>query len=732
MGLVLMMGFASPTHAAAAASPNPNGFSLNLKDVDIRAFIEQVASITGENFIVDPAVKGTITVISPSAMSKEAVNEVFLSVLRVNGFAAVASENATRIVPLATNKGTASSGTARANSQQIITRVVAVKNANIEEAVKLLKPLVSPAGYLEGSATSNALIVSDYADNVAQVMKSLQGLDRPGGGEVEIIPLKEAWVGNIVPLIETLSPVQLADSKSRNRLRVVADERSNSIIVRGDVSDRQAIRRLVETLDKKVPSGSDIQLIRLQYADAREVAGLLRRMLSNGGGAGGGAVANSPTAAAAVNAGSANGGNAAGANLFATALGNASAGANGASGQVSDGGDGSIQADVALNALVVRAEPARMNEIRALVRQLDVRRPQVLIEAAIVEVTSDQSRQLGVQLAGGGVAEKIAAGTTQFSATGLPISSVLAQLGSAQSGAVGGEGLAIALGVKDSFDVVIRALASTAGVNLLSTPSITTLDNAEARIVVGQNVPFRTGSFSTLNAGVGNPFTTIERQDIGVTLRVLPQIHEGNLVRLTIAQEVSSIAPTQTTGAADLITNKRTIETKILAEDGETIVLGGLIQDDVTETVSKVPLLGDIPLLGALFRNTSSANTKRNLVVFLRPTVLNDRLAAGRVTQGRYQQIYDVQLLQPSSGLGDHAPRQAPDASTIFTPPAKRLPPLVPTLEPTLAPSETPPPATVAPVATPVPEASSAAPIAPVIEPPADAATSGLGRAVRR
>lgn len=653
------------------AEKTNKGWTLTLKDVDIRAFLEQVASITGENFVVDPEIKGRVSVIATTPMSTRAVNELFLTVLRVNGLAAVPSGSVTRIVPQANAKlGMSGSSLTTNGGQRVVTRVLPVKNLTTDEAVKLLKPLVSQTGLLDGSEFSSSLIVSDYADNVVQIMRTLAQLDTDTNSQVEIIPLKEAWVGNIVPLIESVAPMQLGDSnnKSRNRLKVIADERSNSIIVRGDPGDRAKIRKLVETFDQKSPNASDIQVIHLHYADAKEVATLVRGMLM-GGGRGGelqGAPVAAPTPGTATGAGNA-----------------AAVGAPSQAEEATGQGQSFIQPDTTLNTIVVRAEPALMSEIKSLVRQLDMRRPQVLIEAAIVEISADKTNQLGVQLAGGDVAAKFnGGGTSQFSNSGLSIGSVLTSLGSAQAGSLSSEGLNVGFGKNTQFDVILQAIANTAGANLLSTPSIITLDNEEAKIVVGQNVPFRTGSFTTQSSGVANPFTTIDRQDIGITLKVLPQIHEGNLVRMNIDQEVSSIAPStsQTAGAADLITNKRTISTKVLAEDGETIVLGGLIEDDNTQTESKVPLLGDIPVLGALFRNRSESYTKRNLLVFLRPTVLRGRAEMATVTQDRYGRVYDLEIGRKRLDDDDVTAKSAepvPPAGTIFNSPSKVLPWLV-------------------------------------------------------
>jgi general secretion pathway protein D len=685
---------------AASAEKRDKDWTLNLKDVDIRVFLEQVSSITGENFVVDPDVKGKVTVIATTPMDAGAVGELLLTVLRVNGLAAVPSGSTTRIVPLANAKLGSTPGGPGGGGQHIVTRVLSLKNTSVDEAIKLLKPLVSQAGYMEGSEFSNALIISDYADNVNQIVKALAGLDKEGSTDVLVIPLKEAWVGNIVPLIEAVAPMELAEAGKggRNRLRVVADERSNSIIVRGDPQERQQILKLVETFDQKNSNASDIQMIRLQYADATEVATLLRGMVLNnkaaqgaamsGNGAAPGASASSASSSPAAPSGAPSGTPSSGLSSSGSS-GTSSLGGTPASASPfgAQGGEdllhtqSFVQPDVMLNALVLRAEPAMMSEIRSLIRQMDVPRSQILIEAAIVEIDADKAEQLGVQLAGGDVAAPINAGTTQFSGIGLPASlpltTALNQLGNPKALALNSDGLVGAIGLGGRFNILIQALASTTGANLLSTPSIITLDNEEARIVVGQNVPFRTGEFTTQATGTVNPFTTIDRQDIGVTLKVVPQILEGNLVRMNIEQEVSSIAPTtsQTAQAADIITNKREIDTKIVAQNGQTIVLGGLIEDDTNESVSKVPFLGDLPGIGFLFRNKSQSYTKSDLFVFLRPTVLHGVRPVDDVTQERYGRVYDLVIGKKDLANADYAtpPVYVPPATTLFNPSAKTL-----------------------------------------------------------
>lgn len=657
----------APVPAAAPEKPAPKTWTLNLRDVDIHAFLAQISAITGENFVVDPAVSGKVTVIATAPLGPNAVHELFLTVLRVNGFAAVPSGSTTRIVPLAGVHG-AAMPRGPVSGQQLVTRVLPAKDVNVEDAIRILKPMVSQAGFLEGSVYSNALVVSDYADNVNQVAAALEGLGKEAPAEVEIIPLREGWVGNIVPLIESIGFANLDKNKSaKNRLRVVADERSNSLIVRGTPVERAEIRQLVQTLDKKSPNSSDIQMFRLKNSDARAMAALLRGIVfgqsTPQAALGSPNLAPAPAQQPAANPDGTP--NAAAAQQSVTNLFSAATPSAGSASAAPATLPGYIQADTALNAVVVRADPSVMSEIRQLIQQLDVRRPQVMIEAAIVEITSDNTDALGVQFAAGDPARGTQGLTSNFTTpNGLSLGAFLAQLGNT---ATPGEGLVASLGVKSQFNVLIQALQRTAGANLLSTPSITTLDNEEAKIVVGQNVPFRTGNFTTLNGGVTSPFTTIERQDIGITLRVVPQIHGGQLVRLNIEQEISSIADTQLTAAADIITNKRTINTKVLAQDGETIVLGGLMQDDVNEAVSQVPVLGDAPVVGFLFKHKRNSAIKRNLFVFLRPTLILNGDEAFDVTQHQYKRVYDLQL--GTRKLGD------PDDETqqdVFPPGVKK------------------------------------------------------------
>ena len=527
LALCSIIGVPFPVSAADAGDPLAKDWTLNLQDVDIRVFLQQISAITGENFIIDPAVKGKVTVVSSSPMDRRAVDQLLQSVLRVNNLTAMASGSATRIVPQGDPKAGAGAGVV--GSRGMVTKVLPVRYASVDDAVKILKPLASSAGSVEGSASSGTVVVSDYDDNVRQMTRTLANVDTTDTGEREVVALKEARAENLAPLLQSLLPAATGGAaKSRGQAQVVADMRSNSIIIQGEPAERAKIRDLIDTLDQKAVGGSDIQLIRLQYADAKDLAPLLRGMIfpsANGGGTQSAAAPSTlPASSSTATPANATPGLSASAvpsvnqsNAPNTAGGDDLAASGIEAAQAAQAGGGFIQADIALNALIVRAPPVIMNEVQSLVKQLDVQRPQVLIEAAIVEITTDQAEALGVQLGAGDAARSIHAGTSQFTANEVPIGQLLTQLGAGPATGFIGDGLSVAIGNNGGFTALVQALANTTGVNLLSAPSITTLDNEEAQIVVGQNVPFRTGSFTTQNSGVADPFTTIERQDIGIT-----------------------------------------------------------------------------------------------------------------------------------------------------------------------------------------------------------------------
>jgi len=619
----------------SAAYGQDETWRLNLKDADIRAFVTQVADITGFSFVVDPRVKGKVTVLSSAPMNKFEIYDLFLAVLNVHGFTAIPGEQVIKIVQQVDAKQSAEelSRFPSVPSEQLITRVIQIDNANALELVPILRPLVAKYGHLAGVAAANALIISDHASNIKRMEQIVRELDSPSKYEVEVIKLKEAWVGDMVVLLQELAPDELGRGGNDNSARkysVTADERSNRLILRGDETFRGKMRGLIVQLDQPSASGGATKVIRLKHADAKSLTELLRGVMGEltKEGAGGGA-SNKPQ------------------------------------------GNFAVFADEGLNALVVRGEPSLMQEAEEIVAALDVRRAQVLIEAAIVEISDELGQDLGVQL---GVGDESGSSTpvigTNFGNVGKSLGDVLGAIltKSAIAPAIGG--VTVGAGQRNengiSWGILLQALSTSAAANLLSTPSLITLDNQEAEIIVGQNVPFRTGQSSVAGDGLANPFTTIERRDIGLTLKVTPTISADGLVRLVVEQTTESVADS-IEDASDIVTNKREIKTTVLADDGETIVLGGLTRDDYMVNTSKVPLLGDIPYIGRLFSSESERRVKRNLLVFLRPKILLDKGDAVAATAEKFNKLWKVNLdIRDKLGLPER--RANPGVDALFSP----------------------------------------------------------------
>ncbi len=683
--LCLLLAMSLPAHAAKAKT-----WKVNLKDADITALISEVAEVTGKNFVVDPRVKGTITVISSKSLTASELYELFLGVLSVNNFAAVPAGSAVKIVPDVNAKQMAVPVDVDFSQKgdALVTRVVTLDNTNAVDLVPVLRPMMPQFAHLAAIPSANALVVSDHANNIEMLTSIIRQLDGTDGDEVEVLPLKETRVDDVVSMLESLTSINGSgatankDSKQFYRVRVVADARSNRLLLKGNASGRQRLRELVATLDTPSERLGGVKVFRLKHASAKQVAEVLRGLVAGDG---------SPGSRSSMS----------------SALGNASGSSTSSSSSspVSVSGNGvSLIADDSLNALVVRADPAMMKEVVNVIDQLDQRRSQVLIQAAIVEVSGDNAQQLGVQWAAGD--PKNGVGLINFSTAGTSLSTIAAAVASDTLPPNGvGDGAAIAIGKSGTnsngdrtfYGALIQALSTVTNANLLSTPSIMTLDNQEAKIVVGQNVPFITGSSTSSSSTTTNPFQTIERQDVGITLKVIPHIGEGGTVRLEIEQEVSAVLPSvQGVNSADLITSKRSIKTTVLADDGQTIVLGGLIKDDNTKTVSKVPLLGDIPLLGYLFRATSDKKTKQNLLVFLQPTLLRDGNSAVEMSKRQYDSIRTLDMSVSKNGKITRLPETVEAIYQGYKPTAEK--PEVPP-EPAQRPASPPPAEEAAPAA---------------------------------
>jgi general secretion pathway protein D len=577
-------------------------WKVTLKEADIRVLIGQIADITGKTFVVDPRVKGKVTVVSNAALPTNEVYQLFLSVLKVHGYTAVDTGNVVKVIQQneVKQEGAAFDERGRKKGEEIVTRVIKVKNTSAIELVPILRPMVAKYGHLAGVASANSLIISDHVSNIERMLSIIKNLDSSESEELEVVQLNHAWVGDLKGILEKLIP-DVGKTKNTT-ISVVADERSNRLIVKGEKSARQRIVELVAKLDQPVKQDGSARVVYLSHADAEKVAETLKGLVSSSG-----------NDKDKKNEQKAN-----------------------------------IIADKDMNALVIKASPSDMAEIEEVIRQLDIRRAQVLIESVIVEVQGAIGDDLGVQWALGGFGDIPAVGTNFDNVGGLTTNALISaiandstdglSLGNGFTGGIGAEG--------DDFTwgALIQALEAVDNANLLSTPSIMTLDNQEAEIVVGQNVPFVTGSTTTSGDGTTNPFQTIERQDVGVTLKVLPKITEGNVVMMDVEQEVESVTESSVAGASDIVTDKRTLKTSILVDNQQTVVLGGLISDQLSESVQKVPLLGDIPWLGELFKSTSIRKEKRNLLIFLRPSIQRNRVDLAEITKKKYEGMWELKF----------------------------------------------------------------------------------------
>ena len=585
--------------------------TLNFSDADLTAVINSVSQITGKNFIIDPRVKGKVTVISSKPLNADEVYNVFLSILQVHGFSTVPTKNAIKIIPDAAAKQDAAPvvySVNRKDGDQLVTKVVQIRNVNATQLVPILRPLVAQQGHLAAYAETNVLIVSDRASNIYRISQIIKQIDKKADSDIEFIKLKHAFAAEVVRLLTTLSQNNPGKKKGgSSAVKFSADERTNSILLSGEKKQRLKYRSIIAELDQPVESSGNIHVVYLRYAEAENLAKIL------------GSVGKDVLKAQAKNAGA------------AKAQGN----------QLLN-----IQADTVSNALVITAPMSIFRSLRSVIQQLDIPRAQVHIEAIIAEVSVDSSNELGVQWLIDGTPNNNPAIVTNFAGTVSPITGLAG--GAATAASVIGDGLTLGLGrfgESLNFVTLIRALSGDSDSNLLSTPSIVTLDNQEAEIIVGQNVPFVTGEFSntTGSTGVANPFRTIERKDIGISLKVKPQINEGNTITMDIDQEVSNISGSAT-GAVDLVTNKRSLKTMVQLEDGELLVLGGLIDEVLVETKQKVPFLGDIPIVGALFRASKMTKKKRNLLVFIRATIIKDPKKARLLSKRKYNFMREKQL----------------------------------------------------------------------------------------
>ena len=637
--------------APGAKQSNPDVVTLNFVNAEIEGVVKVVSEITGKNFLLDPRVKGTINIVSAKPVARAFVYDMFLAALRLQGFAAVEDRGIVKIVPEADAKlhsgpTTGPSDTAHTGGDRIETRIFTLKFESATQMVPILRPLIAPNNTIFAYQNSNTLVITDYANNLQRLERIIDSIDQPGGVDPVVIALQYASAVDVAQTANRLfteTQAQAAGAEPNQRLTIVADARSNSLLVRsGDPARLARLRKFIGILDNPTSASGNIHVVYLKNAEAVKLAETLRAIYQGESGAPGASTAapasrpmtpatlGGPTATSAQNQG--------GQTSFAN---------NQSAAPVAVAGI--IQADAATNSIIITAPDAIYNNIRAALEKLDVRRAQVYVEALIVEVTASKAAEFGIQwqdLSGLGKTTTQPFGGTNFGTAGQNI------IGISQNPATAGAGLNIGIvkgqvsipgiGPILNLGVLARALETDANANILSTPTLLTLDNEEAKIIIGQNVPFITGQYAVSGAGTTpTPFQTVERHDVGLTLQIKPQISEGGTVRLQIYQEVSSID--DKANAAGVITNKRAVESTVLVDDKQIVVIGGLIQDTVNDGVQKVPVLGDIPILGALFRYKTRSHTKTNLMIFLRPTLVRNSEDSGSYTGERYDYILGEQ-----------------------------------------------------------------------------------------
>jgi len=637
--------------------------TLNFVNADIDAVVKAVAEITGRNFVIDPRVKGTVNIISARPVPKSLVYPTLLSALRLQGFAAVESAGIVKIVPEADAKqqgGSVSVGPVGAGGDRLVTEVIVLRYESALQLVNVLRPLITPNNAIAAYPNGNALVITDYADNLRRIERIIASLDQPPGGEPIIVPLRHASALDIVALLNRMlaetpgggAPGVPADVQQR--VTVMADPRSNSVLIRADNPGRvMRVRQLIEQLDTPGRPGGNMFIVYLKYAEAAKVAQTLRAMLT--GGDGGSSFAPPTSLAQATLAGSMASGTAQLSSAPPVAPTGPIAAAAPASAPAFSANGATITADVGSNALVIMAPEPIYNNLRAIIEKLDVRRAQVFVEALIVEVSADKAAEFGIQwqaLTGYNTTSTRVIGGTNFTPQGSGNNIIDVAVNPASVG----QGLALGvmrgtvtipgLGTIANLAFLARALETQVGANILSTPTLLTLDNEEARILVGQNIPLVTGSYATTgNTTTVTPFQTFERKDVGLLLRVKPQITEGGTIRLTLYQEVSRIDATLSTSTSTVL-SKRALESTVIVDDTQIVVLGGLIQDQMTAGSDKVPLLGDIPIAGALFRYDARARTKTNLMIFIKPTVLRTSADGRVITSERYDYLRGEQERQ--------------------------------------------------------------------------------------
>jgi general secretion pathway protein D len=696
LAFCLTIFIATPCHAENAVKKEDELVSLNFVNADIQEVIRAISQISKKNFLVDPRVKGTINIVSATPVSPALGYDILLSALRLQGYAAVESGGVTKIIPEAEAKLHVDS-LARGRGDELVTRVFVLKYESASQLVTVVRPMISPNSVVVAYPSSNALVVTDYASSVHRIEKLIDSIDQPNSDAPIIIPVLHASAVDLAGIINHLMPEASAPQTGgdeNQRFVLLADSRSNSLLLRSDNPGRIArVKDLVAKLDSEPNSPGNIHVVTLKNSDATKLAQTLRSVLSGD--------TSSPSSSSSSSSSSST----------------ATQGSTQTASSSAPSGGGIIQADAASNTLIITASEPVYNNLRAVIEKLDVRRPQVFVEALIVEVTADKASELGIQwqtLSGVNGSGSNVIGGTNFGTNNNIIGASTNIMGVGNGlnvGVVSGTTTLPGIGTVLNLGVLAHALASDTNANILSAPNLMTLDNEEAKIVVGQNVPFITGSYAQTGAvATATPFQTIDRKDVGLTLKIKPQIMQGGSVKLLVSQEVSSVVASTSSAVSGPTTNKRSIDTTVIVDENQIVVLGGLIQDSVNQTISKIPVLGDIPYLGALFRYDTREQIKTNLMVFIRPYIMYQSDSYKKVTAENYDKASKAResLRMPDSMVmqNDDKDKSLPPLS----PEDRAVPVPTPRLDAASAPAATAPaPEAAAPVVTaPAPEAASA------------------------
>ncbi|NYE25648.1 type II secretion system secretin GspD [Pigmentiphaga litoralis] len=672
---------------ARATAPD-GGVVLNFVNTELDAVVRALGQFTGKNFLVDPRVKGQLTLVSETPVNRDTAYRMLLGALRMQGFAVVEADGISKVVPEADAKLQGGAVTNTGRGDQLVTRVFKLNYESATNLVPVLRPMIAPNNPINAYPGNNTLVITDYADNLRRIADIIASVDTQSSVATDMIEIKNGIATDVAALVTRLMDPG-ASGEATNRVTAIADPRTNSVLIRASSPARTRLARdLIAKLDNPSSRATNMHVVYLRNAEAVKLAEVLRGVLTGqSGGSGGFGGSNSGNMLGGTsfggssanttggfggtgNTSSALGGSALGGASSTGGVGSALGGTTGGfggtgtgtgTGTTFSGGGATVQADATTNTLIITAPEPLYRSLREIVDMLDVRRAQIFVESLIVEVTASTAAEFGIQwLSGAGNLSSTSSGTGAFGGTAfggagtnlLGVAANPASLGNGLSiGITNGSVTIPGVGQVTNLGFLARALESKSGTNILSTPNLLTLDNEIASIIVGQNVPFITGSYAQTGTGgtTASPFQTIERKDVGLTLKVKPQVSEGGTVKMQIYQEVSSVD--SATNTAGIITNKRAIESNVLVDDGQIIVIGGLVQDSVTGAVEKVPGLGDIPYIGGLFRYDSRRRAKTNLMVFLRPYVVREGTPNSNLLIDRYEYMRATQArVQP----GEH------------------------------------------------------------------------------